>query len=222
MKRIILIMALMLGASLLLSQTGLADQQTFTLNATVPTATSVGFTLMYGDTAKVLHVMTGTNMDFGTLKLDTANNPATNKPYNVFRPLSTGPQYFAIDVAALGAGSPNNVTFTYTEGTNQNATSPNPATNGLGYKANISLAKVVYVGPNPTDTTETAITSGNFPKTLTECTGANAISSTATAGGWLRAYIGINDGSNASWEPFTPADAPGAYDGSLLISSTVQ
>ena len=70
---------------------------------------------------------------------------------------------------------------------------------------------------------------GHGPKQLLKDVVSEQITNTELAGGWLRMYIGVvtmdpsatyPDPSNAEF--FTNSDMPGAYNGSLQISATIQ
>ncbi len=209
MKKILLGL-LVFCVAVFASAKSFALDKTFVISATVPAATSVGINAFsVKGTPPVFTAVTGTTLNFSPMTL----NPAIG----IYLP----DHFFAIDVVSSGgAGSPSAV-VTYTEGANPN----NPA-HGLGWKSTATFMKVVFVGPNPTDTTESPI-SAHGPKKLLKDVHGETIASTETAGGWLRVYLGIvtKDATAPIPDPtagevFSNADKAGSYDGTLLISAT--
>jgi hypothetical protein len=140
----------------------------------------------------------GAVMTFGSLRYD-----GTNKIW-------TAPNYFVVDISNNnGVGSPN-VTVQYAENSK-----PAGQNHGLGWKAGIAFQKVTY------------------PDVAVPCPGheqrkplhaldgvVESISSAQLSGGNLRLYVGLSDGtSNTAGEPFTNADMPGDYTGTLTITA---
>ena len=210
-----LFVAVALMASLLwIAVPVIAETKVFNVEANIPTATGISFSAFSVNPADNAFTSLGgsTNLDFGTLTLDPVNN--------IFVPPSPG-KFFAIDVVATGgAGSPGGITLSYSDTLNPNI---DPA-HGLGAKASTTLVKVIFIGPDPEDTSETGITFDGGPKKLLNDLAAGAaIPATETAGGWLRVYVGLNTGDvsdPAGAEVFTTADAHGLYSGDLTISAT--
>lgn len=199
MKKLLSLMAV---AALCLGTTQ-AHAVTYTLNATVPLATGVGFTVNRIVAATgVATAVTGTTLTFNPLVFNTANQ--------IYLPN----HYYSIAVAPVGgAGSPQ-ATVSYAEGTN-----PNAPGHGLGWKTVATFVKAVGA-------VETVIP-GHGKKMLKDLTSEN-VTAAETAGGILKLYVGIVTKDPAAVppdpaasEPFTNADAAGTYTGTLTITGTV-
>ena len=211
-------LGLLLGGLVLLGQAAMAaNSTTLTLTATVPTASSIGFTVNSIDiTSKTWTLQSTTTLGFLPA---IGMNYVTANGANIYAPSN----YFAIDIAPVGGSGTPNTTVTYTEGTN-----PNGTTNGLGTKAGATFDKEVYV--TSSSNSETAVAVGNNGKLMLSQLSSTNISNSLVNGGWLRMYLGICTGNtNAAngpvdptgCKPFTTNDAQGQYTGSLLISATV-
>jgi hypothetical protein len=84
----------------------------------------------------------------------------------------------------------------------------------------------VYTGVS-TPPSETGISSVGPKKRLIDLSALHVPYTTVT-GGWLRVYVGIWNGSTtatypdpANGQPFSAADAPGTYSGTLTFTETV-
>lgn len=181
---------------------------TFTVRAVVPTATSVNITASTVPAAGgTFTPVSGTTLAFGTMYFDNVIPSGETVAPNIWR----APNYFAIDVANAGAGSPN-VTLVYAEGSK-----PATQVHGLGWKTIADFKKVTGAGTKTTDAT----IAGHSAKALKDVTSEHILP-TDLIGGWLRVYVGIADGATgAPGEPFTNADQPGTYTGTLTVSATV-
>jgi len=201
------IAGLALVVAFLVGQPGMLlaeDTKTFTLSASVPKATSVAITAskVVGTT---FTTMTGTALSFDPMTFQTTSK--------IWLPA----HYFAVDIAPSNGGSAGtNVTVNYTEGANPNGTGGH----GLGWKSTATFMKVV-------GTTETALTIHGPKKMLKDVIGENILPG-EVAGGYLRVYLGIVTKDKAAAyqdpstsEPFTNADAPGVYDGTITFTATV-
>lgn len=209
--------------SLVFANVTFAASQSFVVTANVPKATTVSFAvsevtpppvdangdLIPGGKA-VWQSVNGTDINF----VNSANN--SKMVYNSKQGTWGSNHYFAIDLSptdALGtpsAGSYNNVSFAYAEVDN-----PNGAGKGLGNRATITAIKAVYVEGAPAD--ESTKLAGT-PKALSS---AINIPGADIAGGWLRVYVGLADGSVPGVPAFTNADKPGNYKGTLTITATL-
>jgi hypothetical protein len=186
-----------------------ASTTTFTVSATVPTATgvSIGVDSVNATTNVFTALAAGTTaLSFDPMTLNTTSN--------IYVPNV----YYALNFGVTGGAGTPDVTVVYTEGAN-----PNGTTNGLGYKATATFAKEVVTG---TSTTETITALGK--KRLIDLTGTVGHEAyTNITGGYLRIYLGIWTGSTTApadptnGQPFTAGDAPGLYSGSLLVTSVV-
>ena len=195
---------LLLSAILLQTQLGWAVTQTYTVSATVPTASSVNMTSSSINASNGTRTtVNGTALSFDPLTFNSANQ--------VWLP----DHFFSTDLASVGGGGGTDVTVNYTEGAN-----PNNPSHGIGWKTTATFVKV-------SGTTETPL-SAHGPKKMLKDLNAEHITSTELAGGSLRIYTGIvtKDPTASIPDPstsevFTNADKPGAYDGSLVITATV-
>jgi hypothetical protein len=197
----------------LLGQSGLVNAETYTLSATVPSATSVGFTVTRVDTSTTPNTrsaVSGSALSFGTLHLVTNTDGSS-----LFLPNN----YFVIDVAAVGGAGSTDVTLAYTEGSN-----PNSPGHGLGYKSVATLVKVSGSGSSQTE----AVTAHGKKKLIDFATAAEHVTPAELAGGFLRIYTGIvtKDPAAVPLDPatsevFSLGDKPGTYSGSLVITATV-
>ena len=196
-----LVLSTVTGVSLLLSASALrADTTNFLVSASVPAATGVSISASSVNAAtNAFTAVTGTNLSFDPLTFNAANQ--------VYLPN----HFFAIDVGSVGgAGSPN-VSVSYTEGLN-----PSTPGKGLGWHASATFVRVETASEVP-------LTAHGPKKLLKDLTGENITSAEAT-GGFLRIYTGINTGDASTPTggiPFTNADKPGAYNGTLVVTATV-
>jgi hypothetical protein len=182
-----------------------AETRTFTVSASVPTATSVSITATRVNVANNARTpVTGTTLSFDPMTFNTANQ--------IWLP----DHYFIIDVGTTGGAGNTDATFTYTEGAN-----PNSPGHGLGWKSTATFAKVTSSGQ------ETGLTAHGPKRMLKDLNGEHILPAELTDG-FLRVYLGIvtKDPSAtvpdpASSELFTNADRPGTYDGSLVVTATV-
>ena len=196
---------IIIGAFLFVSAGSLLAATAFTVRAVVPAATSVNITA--SSVTGTTWTSQGTTLAFGTMTYVTT--VVNGVPSSIWR----APNYFAVDVANAGAGSPN-VTVVYAD-----VAMPVGQVHGLGYKGTIDFKKVVLNAITGA-TTETAI-SGHVKKALRSVASENVLPA-LTAGGWLRLYVGLADGAVGTvGEPFTAADQPGTYTGTLTITATV-
>jgi hypothetical protein len=160
---------------------------------------------------------TFTTLPAGTTALSF--DPMTfNTTSNIYVP----DHYFAVNFGVTGGSGSPDVTFTYNEGTNPNSGRANQA--GLGTKSTATFAKEV-TNTNGS-TTETLMTDHGPKKRLIDL-GGEHVTGADTAGGFLRVYLGVWTGSTAApadpsnGQPFSNADAPGQYTGSLVATATV-
>ncbi len=199
--------SVMMAAAILLAQSGsLWAQTVFTITAAVPAATSVS--IAASSITGTTWSTAGTALTFGTLTFDSSIPTGSTKPLNIWR----APNYFAIDISNNGGGSPS-ASFTYTEGSK-----PTGQVHGLGYKGTIDFKRVTI---NTAGVTTDNVITGHTKKALRDITVTESISSSLTAGGWLRAYIGLADGATGTpGEPFGATDLQGNYTGTLTITAT--
>ncbi len=207
MKRKIFTLMFLLAFLAMGTSPGIAVTVTkpFVVSATIPSATGISITATR---------VTSSNNQFGAQVSALDFNPMV---FNALNSIWLPDHYFAIDVGSTGgAGSPN-VTVTYGSETN-----PTGQVKGLGFK---STANFVLVKGATGSQTETPLTAHGPKKLLKSLTGEN-ITATELASGFLRVYVGVFPGDDtailtAGGEPFTNADKPGTYQGTLTVSATV-
>jgi len=204
-------LGLVLGGLFLMVQAApvWAAPTTFTVSATVPSATGIGVTVssINSSTNAFTTEAAGTTaLSFDPLTFNTTNN--------IYLPN----HYFALDFAVSGGSGSPDVTVSYNEGSN-----PNGSTNGLGYKSTATFAKEVS---NGTTNTETFLTAHGPKKRLIDLSGEH-VAYTEVTGGFLRIYLGVWTGSTTApadptnGQPFTTADGAGVYTGSLVVTAVV-
>jgi len=208
-------LSLILGAAFLACQvvTGwAATTTTFTVSATIPTATGIGITVSSANSATNVF----TTLASGTTAL-TFNPMTFNTTNNIYLP----DHYFVLDFAPTGGAGTADVTVGYTEGTN-----PNGATNGLGFKTTATFAKEVPAAGGTN--TETLLTAHGPKKRLIDLTTPEHVAFTEVQPGFPRVYLGVWTGSTtgtapdpSNGQPFSNGDAPGTYTGSLIVTTTV-
>src|SRR3989338_8556101 len=193
--------------SLLLAAPAIAQTTTksFTVSATVPAAASIGINAFsVNSSTNIFTPITGTFLNFNPLNLDPVSN--------IYLPN----HFWVIDISGQGGAVGNmSTTFEFRPGL-----TPNVNGHGIGHKTTLTFVKVTSVG-------EGGLIAHGTKQRVVDITGETILGS-ETSGGFLRCYLGIvtmdpnavyTDPNNA--EVFSNADAPGNYDGILLISSTL-
>jgi hypothetical protein len=185
--------------------TSYAAASTFTMSAIIPTISSV--IVSASSVTGTTWADVGSALNFGQLTLNTFTDGS-----QAYLPAS----YFAIDVAGYPSGMPTTTQVSYTEGST--------GATKLGARANVSFMAVTYNAATPTKPTETAMTAHVKKPLANLATTAETITKTDITNlnaGWLRIYVGLNDGKTAGYVPFNPADAAGTYTGTLTITTTL-
>ena len=213
-KRLILVLA---GLFLVFQTAASMASTTFTVSATVPAATGVGFTV--STVNATTNVFTAEPAGFSALNIGTLNYTnvgTTSAPSYIFLPSI----YYALDIAVTGGAGAPDTSVTYTDGA-----VPTGAASNLGVKGTVMFVKEVYTSAT-TNPTESSI--GIPKKRFADLASAFAIPYTDVTGGWLRAYVGIWNGNTtqtfpdpANGQPFTAGDAAGTYTGTLTFTETV-
>lgn len=209
MKKLLLTMFVLFAANV--PAWAVVTTRTFSLTANIPAAT--GSQISASSVSASTGAFTLLAPTVSTLSFNTGATIPFSQSLGIYTPA----QFFAIDIAgAGGAGNPD-VTFTYS-----GDTKPAGQANGLGVKATATFLKVTGAQGSQT---ETLLANGK--KRLIDLSGESVLK-TAYQGGFLRVYVGIvtkdptaTPLDPANSEPFTNADAPGAYSGTLLVSATV-
>lgn len=204
MKKILSMVAIMIGVVVIATSSCFAAvnaSKTFTLSATIPGATGISINA---------YSVTGSNNPVLMSGLDLSFDPLTYDPANyIYYP----DHFFYIDVQATGGPGTPTTTLTFSQGSNPNAANGG---NGLGWKGALTYTKVDTVG---------AVTSlPTHPKELfKDVNGDVVLPAELGTGTFFRAYLGLNIDSSmpTGGEMFTMSDAPGLYDGTLLVSATI-
>jgi hypothetical protein len=211
-KLFIMVGVILIGSTLAVRAVAI----TFVTSAVMPAATGAAATVSSVNAAcaaangtNCFTPVSGTNppLPFGNLSLVSVPANGNTPGYSYFAP----DHFYAIDVAPIGGAGSVNITLSYLEGTKPPAQTT-AGGSGLGKKASIAWVKV------KADATETVL----GKKVLSALPAS--VSSTAIAGGFFRAYVGIvtnpSDaalaGQNA--EIFSTADAAGTYNGTLTVT----
>lgn len=183
-------------------------QVSFFINANLPASNTASFAVsrvLVGPPLTFQPQPAGTvNLNFGTLALDPVNGIFVTSPAH----------YWVIDVGSNGAGMPD-ILADYTD-----TASPNGALNngeGLGGRANFNYAEIVT---NP----DLSQTTNDIATVALDDVQSLAIPETAFSDGFLRMSVGLATGDPAGpttdATPFTAADQPGAYTGTLTVTAT--
>ncbi len=197
---------LILAAALTLSVQGQmlanAAQTSFLVSASVPEASgaSIVASRVNSTGTPVFTPVAGTNLSFDPLTYDPING--------IYLPN----HFFAIDIGAIGGAGAPDVIVNYTEGAN-----PNGAGGlGLGFHAAATFVRV--------ESDEEVQLATHGPKKLLIQLVNEHITTAETVGGFLRIYTGIVTGDDTTPEsgiPFTNADQPGTYNGTLVVTATI-
>lgn len=175
-----------------------ANTEIFTVSASVPGATGGSFSVSKV-TGGVFAPQASNDLAFGTLTFDATNN------------IFVGAYYFAIDIGGTGGSGFPSISVAYAD-----TGSPAGAIAGLGDRGTFSYSKMTQVGGVDVETAIAGMSLGES-NLLT-------ISPSAVTGGWLRINVGMATGdptlSEGAAVPFTAADAPGAYTGTVTITAT--
>ena len=206
MKKIALSITVLLGLSLIFTPVNKADVVDFLVSATIPSASGVSIVATKVDSASNVFGPTVSALNFDPMIF--------NATLGIFLP----DHFFAIDVGITGGAGSTDVTVTYAEGSK-----PNGQTNGLGFKSTATFVKIT--GPE-NNQVETPLASHGPKKLLKNLAGGEQFTGAELFGGFLRVFVGIFPGDdqtilNQGGEPFTNADIPGNYDGTLTITATV-
>ena len=206
MKKIVLSVTVLLGLALIFTPANRADEVDFLVSATVPAASGISIVATKVDSASNVFGATVSALNFDPLTF--------NSNLGIWLP----DHYFAVDVGVTGGAGSVNVTVTYTEGSK-----PTGQTKGLGFKSTATFVKIT--GPE-NNQVETDLISHGPKKLLKDLAGGEQFTGAELFGGFLRAYVGIFPGDDQvildqGGEPFTNADVPGNYDGTLTITATL-
>lgn len=187
----------------------------FPITATIPAATTVKFVVseVTPGPTPVFVAHPSFNLNF-----DTAG---TGMSFDAANGIWVGSRFFAIDLATTKAdgtpapGTYGSIAFSY----GGNVVPAGQAANeGLNKRATLTAVRV------NADATETQLRNGAVGNAFTNLTNADV------AGGFLRVYVGLATGETTGTPPvpkvpgsvpFTNADKPGTYTGTLTITATL-
>jgi hypothetical protein len=202
-------LSLILGGMFLLFQAAPVWAATaFTVSATVPPATGINIVVdsVNSTGTPVFTQVSGTTLSFDPMTFNSTNN--------IYVPSI----YYALNVSTSGGGGLPDTTVTYTEGSNPNSGSATQG--GLGTKSTATFAQEL-------GSTETITALGK--KRLIDLTGTvgHEPYTALASGSYLRVYVGVWTGSTtapadpSNGQPFSNADAPGTYTGTLTVTAVV-
>lgn len=194
--------ALVLCGLLMASTASAQTVQDFFLTAEIPAASSVSFNVSEVDLGPPITFtpVSSTSLTF-TMNL--------NAGLGIYLPET----FYAIDVASGGGAGNPNVLLEYVDTNNPNGS---VGANGLSAKG---VATVVRVSGSEGSQTETEVEKD----TLGGISGTT-VTSADLAGGFMRLYLGIATGDTSDptgAEPFTNADQPGLYQGTITLTATL-
>jgi len=183
----------------------------FPITAFIPAATTVNFVVSQVTPGPVPVFVNQPSLN---LNFTTAG---TGMSYDAVNGIWVGSRFFAIDLAPTQAngtpapGTYGSITFSYAANV---VPAGQAAAEGLNKRATLTA---VRVNANATETSLRKGAIGNAFANLTN---------TDVAGGFLRVYVGLatgETGANAipGSVPFTNADKPGTYTGTLTITATL-
>ena len=192
-------LALFIAVFFLFLQSGrsLAAQTSFMLTAVVP--------------ASLDSVVTAVRVQAG---MSDAPATALNFDPLVYKPalgiwLSQNVQYFVITVAGSGGAGMPMVDLTYSDTGNL------PQPHALGWKSNINFMRVQ-------GNTELPFVNHQFER-MNQANGEHITPAEVGSGYYLKMYIGLATGATGvPGEPFVNTDTPGAYTGTLVVTTTPQ
>jgi hypothetical protein len=203
-------LSLILGGMFLLCQAGTVWASTaFTVSATVPLATGISIVV---DSVNATGTPVFTQISGAALSFDAGAGMTLNTN-NIYTPSV----YYALNITTTGGAGVPDTTVTYAEGANPNGTSSTQL--GLGNKSVITFTGE----PGELSTTYgkkrliDLVSPVHVPYTYLNSLGAS----------YLRLYVGVWTGSTtapadpANGQPFSNADAPGQYTGTLTVTSVV-
>ncbi len=178
----------------------------FVVSATVPAATGISITATRVAVQGNVFGSAVTAMDFNPLTFNAANG------------IWVPDHYFAVDVGATGGAGTPVVLVSY-----GSESSPAGQAKGLGFKSTATFVKVTGTGASQT---ETSLTTHGPTKLLNQLTAGEVINASEVTGGFFRMYVGVYTGGNATIDglggvPFTNADVPGTYQGTLIVAATI-
>jgi hypothetical protein len=215
-------LSLVLGGLLLIGQTA-AMAQSLTVSASIPAASGLSLTIVpvtntgAGGSPVFGTALTTNTIPFGNLKFDTTVPAGSTQPINIW----DSSTYYAVNIGTTGGAGTPVVNVSYTEGTG--TACPNIAANlssTLGCLGTKTTATFDVVNPSVTPNTDTAVV-GPVPLiSLASGTSGELSANQIPAGDFERVYVGVWTGPTpAAGKPFTNADAPGTYSGTLTFTA---
>jgi len=204
-------LSLILGGLFLLGQgTGMASTA-YQVSATVPAATGINIVV---DSINATGTVVFTPVSGTALSFDAGSGMTFNVADNIYLPSV----YYALNISTTGGGGLPDTTLTYADSANPNSGSSTQF--GLGTKTTATFDQEL-------GSTETLLSLGK--KRLIDLTGSvgHVPYTSLAAGSYLRVYVGVWTGSTTApadpvnGQPFSNADAPGQYTGTLTVTAVV-
>lgn len=208
MKKLFLLTVLMVALS-----ARMAFAADFAITASIPAANTVNFIVseVTPSDPPVFVSYPSTNLSFDTAGLGMKYLAGPN--------IWVGDHFFAIDLSPSDGTNPapgtyGSISFSYSA---QVVPAGQPPGEGLNKRATLAAVKV------NSDATENLLRAGALGNSFT------AITNSEVAGGFLRVYVGTATGELDTNNnplipgsvPFTNADKPGTYTGTLTITATL-
>jgi hypothetical protein len=205
------------AAGLMFSSTASAQSTgVFEVQASVPKAVSINFNAFQASADAAGNIVLGAPEDT-TLNFDDANGGEL--VYDAVNGIWTAPTFFVIDFAGISAGGQpappiyNNVSLEFTETNNPNANGGRSGERGAGVGEKVTATVLQWNFTEEQFIQQVSQSSlGSIPDFHTE----DVVDGTA------RVILAVADGSNpAVGLPFTNADLPGPYTGTLTITAVL-
>jgi len=191
----------------------------FNIQATIPSATQVFYivTEAFINGANATEFDTNTTFTAGASNAMSFDAAGAGMTYDSVNGIWVASRFFVIDVSPRDAGgTPAPAIFSNINLSYSGDTAPTDATSTLADKGVVTVVRVV-TNPDLTQNENEILAS-----TFGGLTGAIQPTNTDVIGGFMRVYVGIATGEPGTpGVPFTNADVPGPYSGTLTVSATV-
>jgi hypothetical protein len=217
MKKLTFLTVLLVGALLCFTSGASAQSSgdTFPITVAIDNASTATFAVYQIDAADTFTSWGSNTLEFNpTLEDVTGPNPGDPVQYAYL-----GDVYYAIDVFPYGAGALN-VTLSYTDDSNPNG----GANDGTGLGAHAIATPTAHDdNGTPGDYTDDADNPIGSRATLENIAQTVLASEILANGQYFRLYVGLATGNDTEpapepVTPFSPADTPGNYTGTLTMT----
>lgn len=214
MKRIVISLFLMVGITLVFTPVNWGDFEDFEITANIPAATGVSITASQFASSDDAFEGIVTEFNFNPMTFDDG--------LGVWLPN----HYYAVDVGVIGGAGTTDVNFKYAEIVTDRPVGQ-PADGSFGHRSTAAFFRVLG-GPAPEDQTQENLPiAGGSKQLLKNFIGAGVdVPGGDLNGGFFRVFVGVYPGGDGAIEsdggaPFTNADVPGLYKGTVTITATV-